>query len=180
LESLIYLSEREIGYDAVAIGFPSVQGCRAIVLVTAAGLFGYHLNGTLTPKKLEAFESFVTVRASVTNDCQLYAASSGPGLLPDHVELRSIAIALHYTGPIYWVDLPGPGSSYVHFQNIYPSAPVITSRAWREDQDNVSANKMTYPPSLDRKMANGAPPPVVYNNLSPYGLVVSYPEPALI
>ena len=41
---MIYLCEREIGSDAAEIGFPSVLGCRAIVLVKSSGLFGYHLN----------------------------------------------------------------------------------------------------------------------------------------
>src|SRR5690554_6151511 len=57
---VIYLCEREIGFDAVEIGFPSVMGCRAIVLVTAGGLFGYHLNGNLNAMKQAAFVNFVT------------------------------------------------------------------------------------------------------------------------
>jgi len=68
---MIYLCEREIGFDAAEIGFPSVMGCRAIVLVTGGGLFGYHLNGALNPGKQAAFVAFVNghVQDSAMTSC---------------------------------------------------------------------------------------------------------------
>ena len=55
---MIYLCEREIGFDAAEIGFPSILGCRAIVIVTSGGLFGYHLNGNLNVNKKERTTQF--------------------------------------------------------------------------------------------------------------------------
>ncbi len=60
---MLYLSEREIGFDAAEIGFPSIDNCRAIVLVTAGGLFGYHLFGVLSQNKINTFVSFVNNHA---------------------------------------------------------------------------------------------------------------------
>jgi hypothetical protein len=77
---MIYLCEREIGFDAAEIGFPSVLGGRAIVLVTGGGLFGCHLNGSLNAGKKAAFGNFVTGHAQGSAPRMgLYAASTGAG-----------------------------------------------------------------------------------------------------
>lgn len=40
-----YLMEHEMAFDAQQLGFPSIQGCHAIVYQTSAGLYGFHVAG---------------------------------------------------------------------------------------------------------------------------------------
>lgn len=175
---MIYLCEREIGFDAASIGFPSVMGCRAIVLVTGGGLFGYHLNGTLNATKLAAFAAFVNghVNGNGTGRRCLYAASVGAGSQADHDELRDVAQAVNYGGAIYWANLPGGGSSFVHYQDINHNTCVIGSRTWVDANDGVAGNKVAYVGGANRAIANGAAPGSMYNNVSFVGLVTRYPN----
>jgi hypothetical protein len=173
---MIYLGEREIGFDAVEIGFPAVLGCRAIVLVTNSGLFGYHLNGNLNLAKKTAFVNFITAHANGHGRRCLYAASAGPGLAPDHAELRDIAATLGYAGPIYWASLSPAGSVYVHFQDIDHHTCSITSRAWNDAVDNVPANKAAYAAGADRAIANGAANANMFTHASMVGLTAVYPN----
>lgn len=173
---MIHLCEREIGFDTAGIGFPSVLGCRAIVLVTSGGLFGYHLNGNLNLAKKTAFVNFVAQHAHGNAKKALYAASAGAGLKQDHDELKDIAATLAYTGPIYWASLSAAGSVYVHFQDIDHNTCSITSRAWSDPADNVAANKVAYVAGANRAMANGAQNANMFINVSTVGLTAVYPK----
>jgi len=172
---MIYLCEREIGFDAAGIGFPSVLGCRAVVLVTSGGLFGYHLNGNLSSVKKDAFINFIAQHPQGGLKRTLYAASAGAGLTQDHDELKGIAGTLGYTGPIYWGSLPTAGSVYVHFQDIQHNTCSITSRAWSDLVDNVPGNKAPYVADLNRAIANGAANAQMYINVNTAGLKAVYP-----
>ncbi|HET7611344.1 MAG TPA: hypothetical protein VFK29_06115 [Rhodanobacteraceae bacterium] len=173
---MIYLCEREIGFDAAEIGFPSVMGCRAIVLVTGGGLFGYHLNGALNPGKQAAFVAFVNGHVQgATGKRMLYAASAGAGMPVDHQEIRSIATALGYGGPIYWAALATAGSLYVHYMDINHNTCGITARTWNDGTDNVGPNKAPYLVGPDRAIANGAPNANMFTNVSTAGLQAVYP-----
>lgn len=172
---MIYLCEREIGFDTTEIGFPSVLGCRAIVVVTAGGLFGYHLNGNLSQAKRTAFVNFITQHVHGNARRTVYAASAGAGLALDHQELRAIAADLAYTGPIYWASLPPGGSVYVHYQEINHNTCSITQRAWIDPIDNVPGNKSPYVVSPDRAIANGAPNANMYTHANTAGLLAIYP-----
>lgn len=172
---MIHLCEREIGFDPAEIGFPSVMGCRAIVYVTTGGLFGYHLNGNLSPVKQASLVNFINQHPNTGAGRMLYAASAGNGLPHDHLELGQIAAALNYGGPIYWASLPTAGSFYVHFQDISHSTCSITSRAWSDAVDNVPGNKANYVAGPDRAIANGAPNAEMFVNLGTAGLVAIYP-----
>ena len=171
---MIYLGEREIGFDGVEIGFPSVLGCRAIVVVTSSGLFGYHLNGSLNPTKRDAFVNFITGHTPGAFKT-LYAASAGPGLPADYAELRDIASRLSYTGTIYWAALSVGGSVYVHFQDVGHNTCAITSRPWVDGVDGAAGNKGPYVASADRAIANGAATANMFTNVSPAGLIAVYP-----
>ncbi len=173
---MIYLCEREIGFDAAEIGFPSVLGCRAIVLVTGGGLFGYHLNGSLNEGKKNAFIKFVADHAQAGAKMGLYAASTGGGLKRDQEELEEIASALGHRGPVYWASLSTAGSVYVNFVNVGYATCGITSRPWRDEVDGVPANKAAYAAGADRAMANGAATAQMYVNVSQEGLVAVYPR----
>ena len=174
---MIYLCEREIGFDPVCIGFPSVDGCRAIVVVTAGGLFGYHLNGVLNIAKMTAFVNFVTQHVHGLVIRRLYAASASAGLAlaQDQQELRDIAAALGYAGPVYWGSLLPGGSSYVHYQDINHNTCSITSRAWVDANDGIPANRAPYVANADRAIANGAAPGNMYVNVALAGLIARYP-----
>ncbi|QDC09151.1 hypothetical protein FHY55_07805 [Oceanicola sp. D3] len=173
---MIYLCEREIGFDDTEIGFPSVLGCRAVVAVTAGGLFGFHLNGSLNAGKKAALVGFINGHARGGALRALYAASTGPGLLADYAELRDIANDLHYTGPIYWASLPQAGSSYVNFHNINNTTCAITARAWDDAVDADDANRVPNVVGANRAMANGAANARVYNHVDPAGLKAVYPN----
>jgi hypothetical protein len=172
---MIYLCEREIGFDAAEIGFPSVLGCRAIVVVTSGGLFGYHLNGNLSNIKKNAFVTFVNTHAQGNPRRMLYAASTGAGLPADYAELRAIAADLHYAGNIYWANLNTPGSAYVHYTGINHATCGITARTWNDPADNIPANKGAYAAGANRAMANGAANAQVYTNVNTAGLRAVYP-----
>ncbi|MFC3550070.1 hypothetical protein ACFOLC_03485 [Lysobacter cavernae] len=173
---MIYLCEREIGFDTTEIGFPSVMGCRAIVLVTAGGLFGYHLNGSLSEGKKTAFKKFITKHVHGHSRRKLYAASSGAGSQADHDELRDIAHALKYAGTIYWASLPGAGSSFVHYQDINHNTCAVTSRQWIDANDSILTNKGKYI-GENRAIANGVASGAMYIKVDCNGLVGRYPNP---
>ena len=173
---MIYLCEREIGFDAKKIGFPSVRGCRAIVLVTGSGLFGFHLNGTLSAAKKAALVNFVAGHArGGSQKMALYAASEGGVLQGHRDELRDLAAALGHTGPVYWAGLPTGNSSFVHALDVGHATCGITARPWNDAADSVPANKAAYAPSNDRTMANGAATAQMYVNVDTAGLRAVYP-----
>lgn len=174
---MIYLGEREIGFHATDIGFPSILGCRAVVLVTGSGLFGFHLNGALSTAKLNAFVNFITQHVHGNGRRMLYAASAETGLAKQYAEaeLKNIATALGYIGPVYWASLPAGGSAYVHFMNVNNTTCSITARTWNDAVDGVAANKGPYVAGADRAIANGAPNANMYVNVSTAGLRAVYP-----
>ena len=103
---MIYPCEREIGFDGAEIGFPAVAGCRAVVLVTAGGLIGYHLNGNLSDTKKDAFVHFVTTNANGVAKRNLYAASKQGGNGPtSHCRCptsRFLRWGEHDGQPVHW------------------------------------------------------------------------------
>lgn len=176
--NVIQLCEREIGFDAAEMGFPSIDGCRAIVLVTAGGLFGVHLNGKLTDQKQTAFVNFIAGHVQgATAKRALYAASASLGMTvaPDQAELRGLAVALAFVGPIYWATLPAGGSAYVHYTDVNHTTCGITARVWNDAVDGGATNKVPFVPSADRSMTHGGPNTNVYNHVATAGLVAKYP-----
>lgn len=174
---MIYLCEREIGFDPTAVGFPSINGCRAVVLVTGGGLFGFHLNGSLSAGKRTAFSQFVSNHINGAPKNNLYAACTQPGSDIDHAELRQIASDVGYSGTIYWAGLASvaAGSAYVEMEQIHNNTCVIQARTWNDSVDGVPGNKGPYLPA-NRAMANGAPNAQMYTNVSTAGLRTVYPS----
>ena len=176
---MLYLSEREIGFDAGEIGFPSIDNCRAIVLVTAGGLFGYHLFGVLSQTKINTFVNFVNTHAHGNLKRRLYAASYGPGPDEQRAEIRSIAQtpALHFAGPVYWanVALVAVGSAYVNYVGINHDTCALTARTWSDAADSILANKGPYAGGANRTRDAGAAPALMYTNISTAGLRAVYP-----
>ena len=178
----MYLGEREIGFDANQIGFPSIGGCRAIVLVTGGGLFGFHLSGTLTQVKRDALAQFIQGHAQGDHKRNLYIASRVGGNAQHtnagevHAEIKEIAQALGFNGSVYWADVSSvPGASaYVQFDNVQNNTSIVTARTWDDHVDGNPANMGPYA-AANRTMALGAPVAQVFTSVNPAGLKAVYP-----
>ena len=135
-----YLMEHEMAFDAQQLGFPSIQGCHAIVLQTNTGLYGYHVAGgsgdNLWERNARLFAQFVNGHGGNANTAsRLYGASfvgnNQRGYQVPHfqvneyrrkwkAELVTFASALRYSGTISGYDLhksfaAGNVSAYVRF-----------------------------------------------------------------
>lgn len=174
---MIYLCEREIGYDPKRIGFPSIRGCRAVVVLTAKGMFGIHLNGSLNDGKKNKFAQFIATHPKGGTGTALYAATTDARSTFYVNELREIAAAVGHTGDIYWSDLSifDAGSAYVEAR-IVPSnnTCIITARAW-DDADGSEDNRGDYVDGAARTMANGSSPSKMVTNVDPSGMRAFYP-----
>ena len=54
-EFVIFLKEHEFGYDPNTLGFPSIDACRAVVLHTSNGLFGWHQASGAYPDRFNTY-----------------------------------------------------------------------------------------------------------------------------
>ena len=130
-----YLMENEIAFDDTSLGFPSIQGCHAIVYQNATGLYGFHVAGgsgeAKWPHNGRLFAQFIIQHGSLTNSpTRLYGATfvgsnqRGYSLPADSNwkrELVEFATQLNYTGKISGYDLDKTvdgtkDSAYVEFR----------------------------------------------------------------
>lgn len=175
---MIYLCEREIGFDATSIGYPSISGCRAVAALTAGGLFGFHLNGSLSAGKKDRFANFVRTHPRSGPILALYAASTDARNQYYTQELRDIADAVTNGGPIYWADLSkmGARSAYVEMRIVPGNGTcIVTARPWSDPVDGVDNNRGAYVDSASRTIANGAAPSRMYTSVDQGGLKAYYP-----
>jgi hypothetical protein len=178
---MVNLVEHEVGFDANSIGFPSIDACRAILLVTGGGLFGYHLaGGTLTDSKRDGFANFI-VRGGAVAQRTLYLAAkiNGGGNFQSQqefwAEIRNLATNLNFTGPIFAADLSSFGASaYVRFDNVGNTTCIIAARSWDKAVDGAKANTIPND-NVNRSTVLGGARPDMYHNVSEAGLKVIYP-----
>ncbi|HEU4631451.1 MAG TPA: hypothetical protein VFS08_16985 [Gemmatimonadaceae bacterium] len=153
---MLYLAEREVGFDLDAIGFPSIDGCHAVVLQTESGLYGFHnFGGSGTSSFAERSQAFATFVS------QHFVAKGLPIHLygtcfrnkrgyadPDKLkawkeEMKAFAAALGYKGPVsgYNLDLTGYGakSAYVEYRR-GPKGCTVHCKPWVEMSHTMSAN----------------------------------------
>jgi hypothetical protein len=76
----VNLGERQVGFDALKLGFPSIDGCMAIVVVLPDGLYGYHsFGGELAvhwPKIVPRFKEFIEAKGgNLKKATRLYAVA---------------------------------------------------------------------------------------------------------
>ena len=64
---MIFLGENEMSCHAKSIGFPSIDNCRAIVMVTGGGLIGCHLFGTLEKRSRLCLVTLTASRTQPTS-----------------------------------------------------------------------------------------------------------------
>lgn len=153
------LNEHEVGFDPISIGFPSIFGCLAVVLVTENGLFGYHNAGGSAAdkwkKRAAAFKEFVDghfLRGD--KKTRLYGVSfvdthrgySSPARTSWKNEMFTFAHELGYAGKIRGFNLSTaglPGSAYVQMRRAEGKCE-IWIKAW-SDADrtkNPNINRM--------------------------------------
>jgi len=130
-----YLMEHELAFDANCIGFPSIQGCHAIVYQNATGLYGFHVAGgsgeAKWPHNARLFAQFVLKHDKLANSpSRLYGVTfvgtnqrgySLPAQDNWKRELVEFATKLTYSGKISGYDLDNTldgtqDSSYVEFR----------------------------------------------------------------
>jgi hypothetical protein len=137
---LIFLKEHEFGFHSSTLGFPSIDACRAVVLHTANGLFGWHQAGGAYADRLNTygnkFASYIRAhRQALAPHRGLYVVThvgvrgqygGGGGTVAgnaqsamEHLrEIGAYAQAIGYTGKIRSFDLSHKwpnGSCYVEF-----------------------------------------------------------------
>ncbi|MBV8972464.1 MAG: hypothetical protein JO290_09265 [Sphingomonadaceae bacterium] len=117
---MLQLLERQVGCDATAIGFPSVDTCLAVVLQTTSELVGWHsLNTDIGTTAVNAGKLAVYVAASAPGlPIRLYTATNRTNHQRDwRDELRQIAAALNFHGPATAIDLKvNTEGVYVQFE----------------------------------------------------------------
>jgi hypothetical protein len=183
-----YVAEREVCFDPTELGFPSIQGCQAIVYVTTSGLFGYHNYGgersDVWPALTAAFATFV--RGNVNQGaggkmlygvCYPYSVRGYTGNQKAQwlAELKAFADAVNYTGEIWGYDLASAGippSAYVYFCHVQ-SKCVIQARKWVDHEETKGANT---DPANHKTTTPGSPS---YNIKDPARVVISVGATAL-
>jgi hypothetical protein len=130
---MVCLGEREVGFDPDCIGFPSIDGCHGVVLVTASGLWGFHnFGGSGVSSFAERSQSFATFVSQhfVTRgvSSHLYGTcfrnkrgyADANKLSAWKAEMKAFASALGYKGTVsgYNLDQVGYGakSAYVEYR----------------------------------------------------------------
>ncbi|MEA2726149.1 MAG: hypothetical protein QOF70_624 [Acetobacteraceae bacterium] len=151
---MLYLSEREVGWDPELIGFPSIGGCHAIVYVTSGGLFGFHNYGgsanNTWQDRAEAFANFVRSHDYNATGSRLYGVAfvlEKRGYSPPQVEnwkgeLKTFAAALGFTGKIRGFDLSSTdisGSAYVEYRKTNDKCAIFVS-PWQTVLSSTGAN----------------------------------------
>jgi len=129
-----FLLENEMSFSPNSMGFPSIQGCHAIVYQTGAGLYGFHNAGGSRDEDFATraglFRDFVnSVGGLGENGTRLYGvtfvANNQRGYSGDPkerwlMELTAFADALGYGGKISGYDLSksfgADASAYVEYQ----------------------------------------------------------------
>lgn len=169
---MIYLNEQELGFDPNGLGFPSLDGCQAIVFTTENGLYGMHNFGgadqdswAIRAKMFGDFFDDHFLRGGVGS--ALYGvcyATTSRGYGVDKVkskwkgELSAFAKAVGYKGKIwgYNLDLSGiPASAYVEFRKA-GTACTIWAKKWNDADRTKGNNSATMHHKCFAKRKNAA------------------------
>jgi len=144
-----YLMEHEAGHDTDRLGFPSIQGCHAIALLTQDALFGFHNAGGSGNDKFDErarlFAGYVRrLSGRKIRGVHLYGSTfvgnnqrgyGGTNVAETwKLELAKFAAALGFRGPISGCDLAqtitAPGASaYVEYRKV-GQACYVFAKQW--------------------------------------------------
>ena len=150
-----FMGEHEMAFDGQALGFPSIQGCHAIVYQTSQGIYGYHnYGGSATAAfsvRAARFRHFLQQLGALNTPAyRLYGVSfvgnNQRGYAMNDVkgqwkqELTEFANALNYTGKISGYDLyktfqGANDCAYVEFRANHHKCDLYV-RQWMPGQEN--------------------------------------------
>jgi hypothetical protein len=157
-----FLLENEMSFSPVMLGFPSIQGCHAIVYQTRSGLYGYHNAGGSRdedfPIRAGLFRQFVSnVGALGETGTRLYGVTfvsnnqRGYSGVPKErwlMELKAFATALGYGGRISGYDLSdslgATDSAYVEYRVNGEKCDVFVRR-WNRGAEQTQTGVNTTP-----------------------------------
>jgi hypothetical protein len=169
---MIFLDERQVGYHSAVLGFPSIDGCHAVVLQTTEGLFGMHIVGgerapegadTGWDSRAKAFATYVRDHLSRGKAVHLYGTcfrTSKRGYKDPKddnwkKEMQAHAKALKYKGAVSGVDLskvanwPNNDSAYVEYRRVFDKC-YIGYKPWH-DYMKTSGNADAIRDKVNRK-----------------------------
>jgi hypothetical protein len=130
---VLHLFNNQVGFDRTTLGFPSVEGCNAIVYQTVQGLCGLHNYGGSSPDQHElratAFNAFVQQLNiqhmdqsrnlySVINSTNRYDCRKQDGRQSWVAEMRAFAKGLKFRGTVHLIALTAhleKGSVYIQY-----------------------------------------------------------------
>lgn len=176
-----YLLEHQMGFDTNCIGFPSIQGCHAVVYQTSAGLYGFHIAGGSANAdwalNAGVFRQFVASLNGLANPgTRLYGASfvgnNQRGYSPVATtnwknELLAIASALGYTGKISGYDLfktlGSNASAYVEYRVNGPKCNLYVRR-WDANEHPPTAPNTDFTGHVAKHKTYGNPPTIIQLN----------------
>lgn len=182
-----FLNERECGYDAERIGFPSISGCLAVLYLTQNRLYGFHNNGgnnsdTLIKERGRLFAGYVGKNDPNARGVHLYGASflgsddnrrgyAGNPLDGLKSELKHFAKILSFSGPISGINLSQlktTHSAYVEYRRVGQTCLVL-GKPWQD----ATSGKVTVPNPLntDHRAVRGNDYANVITSIDVSGLV---------
>ena len=128
-----YVDMQEVVFDTNNVAFPGLGNCHGIVYANDDGLFAYHLSGEFRQNRVDAFAHFVAAHAhggAAARGLYGYCPTNRytEGDRAQKAELKLVAAALNYNGPIYgyrWnIEQLGWGTTFVdvHFKPTFMSS----------------------------------------------------------
>jgi hypothetical protein len=190
-----FLVEREAGYAADGIGFPSISGCLAVAYQTSGGLFGFHNAGNSAADKFDArakkWADFVRAHPNGADaGVCLYGVTfaranergyAGPPVERWKEELKTFALRLGFRGPILGHDLTislgrpgGNPPAYVLFRREGGGYSIFVREWFRDARDGLTT--MGYAASADYKNLDSTTMTKTVKDVSHAGLIRVYPE----
>jgi hypothetical protein len=166
-----YLAENEIGFDTSLVGFPGLGSCMGVVLQTAHGLFGFHAYGS-NSNKTPSFGTWSSQHGSYGPPTHLYGSCrwdkryAGRNLFVSWLEeMRGIATALNYHGPVSGFDLSSEaagigdlGSAYLEYERPLTGSNVVIRYAHMDKVDQGISTTTPTTVQVIRPDLNLAPP----------------------
>ena len=152
---MLQLNSNDYGYDGQTLGFPSVMGCQAIVLLTSQGLYGLHdlKAGTAAAAKIKAdfWTNWVVTTMGqkgkvqmhklygVINNEHQYGATTEGNDDWDKT-LRYISEQLGFDGDIckyrITTHIDKGGSLYIRFDDAHDGTCTIQYKRWSKMHSN--------------------------------------------
>jgi hypothetical protein len=188
--------EREVGYDDVeGLGFPSIEGCMAIVYQVSTGIFGLHNYGNSANAQFDPrakkWSDWVKAHPSGLNPgVALYGVTfarnnargySQPWVSNWKAELKTFAARLGHSGPIFGYDLSlhfkdrtPPPSAYVEFSKEGRGYSIFVREWFKGPKDGFHQD--TYVASTDFKNLDSTTSKLMTDAVDRTGLARVYPE----